>query len=58
MTNLRKSEHQLIPLARFIDDRQQNRAMLQVQILRLQLKEEKLRDKIVYQSIKDKIFTQ
>ncbi|MDJ0634424.1 MAG: hypothetical protein QNJ34_14650 [Xenococcaceae cyanobacterium MO_188.B29] len=57
MTDLRKSEHQLIPIARFIDDRQQHSAMLQVQILRLQLKEEKLRDKIVYQSIKDKIFT-
>ena len=58
MTDLRKSEHQLIPITRFRNDRQQHPAILQVQSLRLQLKEEKLRDKIVYQSIKEKISPQ
>ena len=37
------------------DNYQWHPSMLQLQILRLKLKQEKLKDKLVYQSIKDQI---
>jgi hypothetical protein len=57
MTDVTKSERQLIKINRLQDNYQEHLIMLQVQILKLKLKEERLRDKLVYQSIKDKIST-
>ncbi|VEP15207.1 hypothetical protein H1P_3160002 [Hyella patelloides LEGE 07179] len=57
MSDLRKNEHQLVQINGFIDNYQRHSSMLEVQILKLKLKEEKLRDKIIFQSIKDKIST-
>ena len=54
MSNQRKREHQIDLLP---DNYQQHLSILQVQILQLKLKKEKLRDRLVYQSIKDKIST-
>lgn len=57
MSELRTSIEPLIASNRGIDNHRQHQNILQVQILKLKLKEEKLRDKIVYQSLKDKIVT-
>lgn len=57
MSDFKNSEQQLDQIDSFIDNYQQHPNMLQVRILKLKLKEEKQRDKIVYQSIKEKIIT-
>ncbi|WP_036478352.1 hypothetical protein [Myxosarcina sp. GI1] len=55
MSYLPESKHQLFFLHCLADSERENLSIRQVQILKLKLKEEKLRDKIVYQSIKDKM---
>ena len=54
MSKPRKTEHKLFQ-NHSMNNYQQNLSTLQVESLKLELKQEKLRDKIVYQSIKDKI---
>lgn len=55
MSKPRKTEHKLFQKNYLIGNYQQNLSTLQLENLKLELKQEKLRDKIVYQSIKDKI---
>jgi hypothetical protein len=57
MNNLTKSEKQLIEINFLQDNYQQHLIILQVQILRQKLQEERQRDKEVYQSLKNKIST-
>ena len=54
MSYLTKNPLQSVSLDCHLDHYQQY-LTLQVQILKLKLKEEKLRDKLVYQSLKDNI---
>ena len=49
-----KQKHNL-PINCSPDNEQLHQIILQLQILKLKLKEEKLKDKEIYQSIKDKI---
>jgi hypothetical protein len=59
MSELRNKINCLIPvdLDRFINHNQQHPSVLQIQILKDQLRQEKLKDKEFYQSIKQKIAT-
>ncbi len=54
MSYLTKSQQQSVSIDCHLDHYQQY-LILQVQILKLKLKEEKLRDKQVYQSLKNNI---
>ena len=56
MSNLKNNEQLLVRL-NHLDSEQQYSSMLQVKILQLKLKEEKLKDKTIFQSLKDKIAT-
>lgn len=58
MSKQRKSIDCLIPMDRLIDNYQHHPRMLQVEILKDKLKQEKLQDKIFYQSIKKKNVTE
>lgn len=55
MFKLPNQLNQLFEKDYLIDYEQKHRAMLQLRILQQKLKEEKLKDKLVYQLIKDKI---
>ncbi len=57
MSRARNNERQLVRLDCLENNYQQPSSTFQVQILKYKLKEEKLTDKMVYQSIKDKIST-
>ena len=57
MTAFRKSKDQSERIKALMKDHQQHPSMLQVEILRLELKSEKVRDRIVYQSLKNKSST-
>jgi hypothetical protein len=57
MSNLKKNEQLLVRLNPLESNYQQHLSMLQLQILKLKLKEEKLKDKTVFQSLKDKVAT-
>ena len=54
MSKHQKIEEQLVEINHSIADYQKQLTRLQVQILKLELKKEKLRDKIIIQQIKDK----
>ena len=54
MSKHQKIEEQLVEINRSIADYQKQLTRLQVQILKLELKKEKLRDKIIIQQLKDK----
>ena len=58
MYDLKSSIERLMSADRFIDNYRQHPNMDRVQMLKLQLKQEKLRDKIVYQSFRAKTATQ
>ena len=55
MSKLKKIEHQLIEIDHKIANCQRQFSLLQVEILKLELKKEKLMDKIILQSVKEKI---
>ncbi len=55
MFKLPNQLNQLFEKNYLIDSEKKHHAMLQLRILQQKLKEEKLRDKLVYQLIKDKI---
>jgi len=54
MTAFRKSKDQLVQIQSLMKNHQQHPSMLQVEILRLELKSEKVKDRIVYQFLKNK----
>ena len=55
MSKSKKRKNLLAEIERSIDGYQEQLSILQVQTLKLKLKQEKLQDKAVYQSIKEKI---
>lgn len=55
--NQKKQRSISISIDRLVDDYQQHPSMRQVEVLKEQLKQEKLEDKNFYQSIKKKIAT-
>lgn len=57
MSESKKSKEQLIEIDRLIANYQKQLTMLQVQIFKLELKQEKLKDKIIIQSLKKNITT-
>jgi hypothetical protein len=57
MSKPNKSSEQLVEIDLSIANYQKQLRMLQVEILKLELKKEKLRDKIILQSVKSKIAT-
>lgn len=57
MSNLKKNEQPLVRPNPLETNYQQHSSMLQVQILKLKLKEEKLKDKSIFQSLKNKVAT-
>ncbi len=54
---MKNVKHQIAEIDHLIADYQVQLKMLKVEILKLELKKEKLRDKIVLQSLKAKIAT-
>ena len=54
MTVFRRSKNQLLQIESLMKNHQEHSSMYQVQVLRAKLKEEKIRDRIVYQSLKNK----
>ena len=57
MSKPNKSEEQLVEIDYLIANYQKQLSRLQVEILKLELKKEKLRDQIILQSVKSKIVT-
>ncbi len=57
MSKPKKSEEQLVEIENLIANYQKQLRILQVEILKLELKKEKLMDKIILQSVKSKIAT-
>ena len=57
MSESKKSKKQLIEIDRLIANYQKQLTMLQVQIFKLELKQEKLKDKIIIQSLKKNVTT-
>ena len=57
MSQAKKVEHQLIEIDHSLANCQTQLSMLMVEILKLELKKEKLEDKIIFQSLKAKIAT-
>ena len=57
MSESKKSKEQLIEIDRLIANYQKQLTMLQVQIFKLELKQEKLKDKIIIQSLKKNVTT-
>jgi hypothetical protein len=57
MSRPNKSEQQLVEIDYLIANYQKQLSRLQVEILKLELKKEKLRDQIILQSVKSKIVT-
>ena len=57
MSDFRKSKDQLVLIEFLMKNLQQHPSMLQVEVLRLELQAEKIRDRIVYQSLKNKSST-
>ena len=57
MSHLKQNEQPLVRPNPLESNYKQHLSMLQVQILKLKLKEEKLNDKTVFQSLKDKVAT-
>lgn len=55
MSKLKKGKERIVSVDQLIDDYQQHPKMQRVKILKGKLKQEKLEDKIFYQSIKDRI---
>ncbi len=54
MSAFRKSKDQLVRIQFLMKNQQQHPSMFQVQVLKSKLKEEKRKDRIVYQSLKNK----
>ncbi len=57
MSKPKKSEEQLVEIENLIANYQKQLRILQVEILKLELKKEKLMDKIFLQSLKSRIAT-
>ena len=57
MSKLKKNEEQLEEIDHLIANYQRQLSMLELEILKLELKKEKLMDKIILQSVKEKIAT-
>lgn len=57
MSHFKQNEQLLVRLNRLENNDQQHLSMLQVQILQLKLKEERLKDKTIFQSLKNKVAT-
>ena len=57
MSQAKKVEHQLIEIDHSLANCQTQLSMLQVEILKLELKKEKLMDRLILQSLKAKIAT-
>ncbi len=55
MSKPNKTEDQLVEIDHLIANYQRQSCMLQLEIFKLELKKEKLMDKIVLQSVKEKI---
>ncbi len=57
MSQLKNVEHQLIEIDHSLANCRTQLSRLMVEILKLELKKEKLKDKIIFQSLKAKIAT-
>lgn len=57
MSELKKSKERIVSIDRLIEKYQHHPCMQGIKILKDKLKQEKLNDKIFYQSIKDEIAT-
>ena len=57
MSKLKKGKERIVSIDRLIEKYQHHPNMQRVKIFKDQLKQEKLEDKIFYQSIKDEIAT-
>ena len=54
MTAFHQSKNQLLQIESLMENQQQHPSVFHVQILRAKLKEEKISDRLVYQSLKNK----